>query len=147
MKLPVSILAATLLAASSPLYAQARSDNAGASKGGEGKPPAARRFDCSKTKDPKGCEERREKARATFEKARKACEGKSGEERRECMTKTLCADTKDPARCEARMKAGAERRRELREACKGKKGDELKACVQEYRRSHAPSKGGESNKK
>ena len=146
MKLPVSILTAALLAASSAGYAQG-SGQPGAAKGGEGKPPAARRFDCSKTQDPKGCEERREKVRATFEKARKACEGKSGDERRDCMTKTLCAETKDPARCESRMKAGAERRREVREACKGKKGDELKACVQEYRRSHGPSKGGESNKK
>ena len=34
MKLPVSILTAALLAASSALYAQAGSDNAGASKGG-----------------------------------------------------------------------------------------------------------------
>jgi Spy/CpxP family protein refolding chaperone len=139
MKLPVSILTAALLAASSALYAQAGSDNAGASKGGEGKPPAARRFDCSKTQDPKGCEERRERVRATFDKARKACEGKSGEERRECMTKTLCADTKDPAQCEARMKAGAERRREMREACKDKKGDEQKACMREYRQSHPGS--------
>ncbi len=142
MKLAVSILTAALLAASSTLYAQTSSDNAGASKGGEAKPPAARRFDCSKAKDPKGCEERREKARATFEKARKACEGKTGEERRECMTKSMCADTKDPARCEARMKAGAERRREMREACKGKTGDELKSCMRDYRQSHS-----ESNKK
>ncbi len=139
MKLPVSILTAALLAASSTLYAQTSSDNAGASKGGEARPPAARRFDCSKAKDPKGCEERREKARATFEKARKACEGKTGDERRECMTKSMCADTKDPAKCEARMKAGAERRREMREACKGKKGDDLKACMRDYRQSHPES--------
>ena len=139
MKLSVSILTAALLAGSSTLYAQT-SDNAGASKGGAAKPPAARRFDCSKTKDPKGCEERREKARATFEKARKACEGKTGDERRECMTKSLCADTKDPGRCEARMKAGAERRREMREACKGKKGDELKSCIRDYRQSHSQNK-------
>jgi hypothetical protein len=139
MKLSVSILTAALLAASSTLYAQT-SDKPGASKGGEAKPPAARRFDCSKTKDPKGCEERREKARATFEKARKACEGRSGDERRECMTKSLCADTKDPGRCEARMKAGAERRREMREACKGKKGDELKSCIRDYRQSHSQNK-------
>jgi Spy/CpxP family protein refolding chaperone len=129
MKLSVSILAAALLAASSGLYAQAP-------KSDEGKAPAARRFDCSKAKDPKGCEERVAKMREARDKARKACEGKSGDERRECMEKSFCSEAKDPAKCEASLKERAERRREVREACKDKKGDELKACVRDYRRAH-----------
>lgn len=126
MNLSVSILAATLLAASSTLYAQAP-------KADEGKAPAARRFDCSKAKDPKGCEERMTKMREVRDKARKACEGKSGDARRECMEKSFCAESSDPAKCEASLKQRAERRREMREACKDKKGDELRSCLREHR--------------
>jgi hypothetical protein len=134
MKLPVSILAAALLATAAPLL------HAQTPKGDEPKPPAERRFDCSKAKDPKGCEARVAKMREARDKARKACEGKSGDERRECMEKSFCSEAKDPAKCESNLKERAERRREVREACKGKKGDDLKACIRDYRRSHGAEK-------
>lgn len=137
MKLSVSILAAALLAGSSALYAQAAPGDQGKP---EGKAPAARHFDCSKAKDPKGCEERMEKMRAARDKARKACEGKSGDERRDCMEKTFCSEAKDPAKCEANLKQRAERRQQIREACKDKKGDELKACIKENRGSRRAEK-------
>ena len=129
MKLTISLLAGALLAASSTLYAQAPAD---AGKGAPGK-SEGRRFDCSKTKDPKGCEERMAKMREARDKARKACEGKTGGERRDCMEKSFCAEAKDPAKCEASLKERAERRREIREACKDKKGDELRSCIREQR--------------
>lgn len=130
MKLPVSVLTAALLAASSSLYAQAPKAEGG--KAGEGK-AQMRRFDCSKAKDPKGCEERVAKMREARDKARKACEGKAGDERRDCMEKSFCAESKDPAKCEANLKQRAERRQQMREACKDKKGDELKSCIREHR--------------
>ena len=136
MKLSVPILTAALLAASSTLFAQSTQ---GEQAKPEGKAPAARHFDCSKAKDPKGCEERMAKMRAARDKARKACEGKTGDERRDCMEKSFCSEAQDPAKCEANLKQRAERRREIREACKDKKGDELKACIREYRGSHAGS--------
>lgn len=124
MKLPVSLLAAALLAPafalSSPAHAQAP----------QGKAPA-RHFDCSKTKDPKACEERIAKLRADREKAAKACKGKSGAERRDCMEKAFCAEQKDPAKCEATLKERAALREKIREACKGKTGEERKSCVHE----------------
>ena len=132
MKLAPLVVAAALLA-SAPLHAQE-------SQGGEAKPPAARRFDCSKTRDPQGCEERVARMREALDKARKACEGKTGEQRTECMEKSFCSEARDPAKCESNLKERAERRREVREACKGKKGEELKACMRDFRRSHAPSK-------
>jgi hypothetical protein len=137
VKLSVSLLAAALLA-SAPLHAQEGKD--ADKKGPEAKPPAARRFDCSRAKDPKGCEERVAKMREALDKARKACEGKKGEERAQCMEKSFCTEAKDPAKCEANLKERAERRREMREACKDKKGDELKECVREFRRSRAQGK-------
>jgi len=116
MNLCVPILSALLLAASSAAYAQ-----------------APKGFDCSRVKDPKGCEERMAKMREARDQARKACQGKSGDERRECMEKSFCANAKEPAKCEANLKERAQNRRELREACKGKKGDELKSCIREHR--------------
>ena len=94
---------------------------------------APKAFDCSRAKDPQGCEERMAKMREARDQARKACQGKSGEERRECMEKSFCANAKEPAKCEANLKERAQNRRELREACKGKKGDELKSCIREHR--------------
>jgi Spy/CpxP family protein refolding chaperone len=113
-----------LLAFSAPLLAQAPS---------EGQKPRAERFDCSKAKDPKACEERLARAKAAHEKARKACEGKKGEEGRDCMRREMCAQAKDPAKCEAQVKEAAARRAQIREACKGKQGEELKSCVREQR--------------
>ena len=71
---------------------------------------AERRFDCSKAKDPKACEERREKVRAARAKAAEACKGAAQGERRDCMRREMCAQSADPAKCEARAKERAERR-------------------------------------
>ena len=100
MKLSIPLLGACLLAASTALYAQAPQTDAG--KG--------QRFDCSKAKDPKRCEERREKMKAAHSQAEKACAGKQGDAHRDCMRHEMCAQAKDPAKCEARAKANRERR-------------------------------------
>ncbi len=71
-----------------------------------------RGFDCSRTQDPKGCEERMAQMRAARDKARKACEGKSGEQRRECMEKAFCAQTSDPAKCQAMQDERMAKRRQ-----------------------------------
>jgi Spy/CpxP family protein refolding chaperone len=123
MKLPISILGAALLAASTAVYAQAP-------QGQKGERP---RFDCSKAKDPKLCEERREKLKSAYGKARQACEGKQGDQRQECMRSQMCAQAKDPAKCQAEGKERAARREKMREACKGKQGDELRSCIREQR--------------
>ena len=124
-----TLLSVLLLAASTGLLAQAPSDAA--------KPRPERRFDCSKAKDPKACEERLAKAKAAHEKARQACEGKKGAEGRDCMRHEMCAQAKDPAKCEARAKERTarvqERRAKIRAACKDKQGDELKSCIREQR--------------
>jgi len=129
MKLP-AIIAACLLAVSTAALAQAPQG------GTTAKPPAKKaRFDCSQAKDPKACEERKAKARAAVEKARKACEGKQGAEHVACMRHETCASAKDPAACEARAKEIAEKRDAIREACKDKKGDEYRACTREQARA------------
>ena len=120
-----TLLPAALLAFCTPLFAQAPSDAP--------KPKAERRFDCSKAKDPKACEERLAKAKAAHEKARKACEGKKGEEGRDCMRREMCAQAKDPGKCEAQVKQAAARRAQIREACKDKAGEDLKSCIREQR--------------
>jgi hypothetical protein len=119
------LLPTALLAFCAPVFAQAPSDAA--------KPKAERRFDCSKAKDPKGCEERLAKAKAAREKATKACEGKKGDEGRDCMRREMCAQSKDPGKCEARVKEAAAQRAKIREACKEKTGEDLKSCVREQR--------------
>jgi hypothetical protein len=121
-----TLLAALLLAVSTGLLAQTPSDAS--------KPRAERRFDCSKAKDPKACEERLAKAKAAHQKARQACEGKKGAEGRDCMRREMCAQSKDPAKCEAQVKERSAQRAKIREACKDKKGDELKSCIREQRR-------------
>jgi len=115
------LLPTALLAFCAPVFAQAPSDAP--------KPKAERRFDCSKAKDPKACEERLAKPKAAHEQARKACEGKKGEEGRNCMRHEMCSQAKDPGKCEARV-ARAEK---IREACRGKTGEELKSCAREQR--------------
>jgi hypothetical protein len=114
-----------MMAFCTPLLAQAPAEAQ--------KPRPPQRFDCSKAKDPKACEERLAKAKAARDKARKACEGRKGDEHRDCMRRELCAQTKDPARCEAQVKEAAARRAKIQEACKGKTGEELKSCVREQR--------------
>jgi hypothetical protein len=89
----------------------------------------AARFDCSQARDPKACEERRDKMKAARTQADQACQGKTGAEHRECMVKQLCAQSKDPAKCEAMGKERMARREKIREACKDKRGEELKSCI------------------
>ncbi len=99
-----------LLAASTALFAQAPAQP---SPKADGKPQRHERFDCSKAKDPKACEERRAKAREAYKKAHAACE--KAPDKRACMAKERCAQSADPAKCEARAKAHAEKRKERRE--------------------------------
>ena len=128
LKTIAPLVGAALLAASTVPYAQAPQPDAPAQT-------QQRRFDCSKAKDPKACEERVAKMRAAHAKARQACEGKAAGERRDCMRRELCAQSKDPAQCEARAKQMAERRAQMREACKDKTGDELRSCIRAQRQS------------
>lgn len=123
MKLP-SILAACLLAASTLSFAQAPSGDAA-------KAPRKARFDCSQAKDPKACEERREKIRAAHDKASKACEGKQGAERRDCMRHEMCGQAKDPKACEARAEKAKAAMQKARKACEGKQGQERRDCMRQ----------------
>ena len=93
----------------------------------------AQRFDCSKAKDPKACEERVAKGKAALAKAQKACEGSAADEQRGCVRRELCAQAADPAQCEARVKEAIAKREKIREACKDKKGDEYRACIRAER--------------
>jgi len=117
-----TIFAALLLAASTTLLAQAP----------QGERRQEQRFDCSKAKDPKLCEERRAKVKSALDKARQACEGKKGPEHRDCMQAQMCAQAKDPARCNTQAKERQARREKIREACKDKRGDDRRACVRQH---------------
>jgi hypothetical protein len=97
-----SLCGALLLALGSGGYAQAPTEA-----------PRPQRFDCTKAKDPKACEQRLAKTRAARE---------------------LCAQSGDPAKCEKNAMLRATQGARLREACKDKKGDELRACMREQRR-------------
>jgi Spy/CpxP family protein refolding chaperone len=103
-----TLIATALLASSTALFAQTAPAPADKPEG------KARhgRYDCSKAKDPKACEEMRAKMREAAKKARAACDSKAGDERRACMRKELCAESKDPAKCEANAKARAEKRKQ-----------------------------------
>jgi Spy/CpxP family protein refolding chaperone len=124
------LIAAVLFAASTALFAQAAPS--GAADGGKA-PQKGRHFDCSQAKDPKACEERREKMKAAYSKAKSACEAKQGAEHRECMRDQMCAQSKDPAKCKAEVQKRSEAFKKAREACKDKKGDELRSCMREQR--------------
>lgn len=120
MKLPVTLFAAALVAVSTPLFAQA--------------PKAeGRRFDCSQAKDPKSCEERRDRMKAMRDKAESACQGKQGAEHGQCMAHEMCAQTKDPQACEEHMSKMKENFRSAREqamkTCQGKQGTERDQCM------------------
>jgi Spy/CpxP family protein refolding chaperone len=109
LKALTPLFGAVLLAATTSLYAQATPAPAPkADKGG-------RHFDCSQAKDPKACEERREKIKAAYSKAKSACEGKQGAEHHDCMRQQMCAQSKDPAKCEANAKERMEKRKARRE--------------------------------
>lgn len=122
-----TLVSLTLLCVSTALFAQSTPAP------DAGKMPRERRFDCSKAKDPKACEERVAKAKAAHGKARQACEGKAGDERQDCMRREMCAQTSDPAKCEAQAKERMAQRAKIREACKDKKAEELRACIREQR--------------
>src|SRR5207302_8746526 len=111
MKALLTLFGAALIAASPALHAQAtRSDGA--------------RFDCSQSKDPKACEERRDKMKAARTQAEQACQGKTGVEHRECMLKQMCAQAKDPKGCEERMSKAKDTVNGARAACEGRRGTE-----------------------
>src|SRR5712664_45486 len=123
LKALTPLFGAVLLAATTSLYAQAAPAPAPkADKGG-------RHFDCSQAKDPKACEEHRDKMKAAYSKAKSACEGKEGVEHRACMRDQMCAQSKDPAKCKAEVNRRAEAFKKAREACGDKKGDDLRACM------------------
>lgn len=109
-------LCAALVAAAPSLHAQAPK--------GEGA-----RFDCSQAKDPKGCEERREKLKAARTQAEQACQGKQGPEYRACMTQQMCAQSKDPKGCEERMAKAKDAVKGARAACEGKRGADHDNCM------------------
>ena len=111
----ITLAAAMLLSASFPLHAQA--------------PKAGPRFDCSQAKDPKACEEAREKIRAARAKAEQACQGKAGAEHRACMTHEMCAQSKDPKACEERVAKGRDAVKSARASCQGKRGAEHDDCM------------------
>ncbi|HEY6820484.1 MAG TPA: hypothetical protein VI321_00570 [Burkholderiales bacterium] len=129
LKILSPALGAALLAASTALFAQ----QGAAPAQDAGKGAKIHRFDCSQAKDPKACEERREKARAMFKKAHEACDAKKGDERRDCMRQQMCANAQDPAKCEANAKSRVAARKQAYEACKDKKGDELRSCMRAQR--------------
>jgi Spy/CpxP family protein refolding chaperone len=127
LKALTPLFGAVLFAATTSLYAQATPAPAPkADKGG-------RHFDCSQAKDPKACEEHREKMKAAYAKAKSACDGKEGAEHRACMRDEMCAQSKDPAKCKAEVNKRAEAFKKARAACGDKKGDELRACMREQR--------------
>ena len=112
LQLPVSILGACLLAASTALYAQ----------GSPTAPDKGQRM------------ERQEKMKAAHKKARQACDGKQGQEHRDCMRKEMCAQSKDAAKCEAHFKERCEAFNKAYDACKGKStGDEFRTCMRDHR--------------
>ena len=112
MKLPVTLAAACLFAASSALYAQSTPS----------------------TPDKGAREEQREKMKAAAKKARQACEGRQGQEHRDCMRKEMCAQSKDPKRCEEHFKERSAAFNKAYDACKGKNtGDEFRACMRDQR--------------
>src|SRR5689334_19105103 len=93
--------------------------------------PAAKadRFDCSRAKDPKACEERRDKLAAAHERAEKACSGRQGTEHAQCMTHEMCAEAKDPKACEQHIAQMRDKAKDVRTACEGKQGPERADCV------------------
>src|SRR5919108_3817437 len=115
MRLAIPLLAAALLAPSAPLFAQSKAEG--------------RRFDCAQAKDPKACEERRDKMKSMREQAEKACQGKPAAEHGECMAHEMCAQTKDPQACEERMSKMKDSYKGARSACQGKQGAEHEACM------------------
>ena len=103
-----ALVTTALLAAAGAALAQAPAKD-------PGQAPRKPRHDCSQAKDPKACEERREKLRSAAKKAHAACESRPEAERRDCMRIEMCKQAKDPAKCEERAKARAEKRKQRQE--------------------------------
>ena len=112
----LSLCAALLVAVAPSLHAQAPKGESA-------------RFDCSQAKDPKACEERRDKLKAARSQAEQACKGKQGQEYRACMTQQMCAQSKDPKGCEERVAKGKDAVKGARAACEGKRGAEHDNCM------------------
>ena len=117
MKASLTLLGAALIAATPLVHAQAPKGDGGA------------RFDCSQAKDPKACEERRDKLKSARAQAEQACQGKRGPEYRACMTQQMCAQSKDPKGCEERVAKGKDAVKSARAACEGKPGAEHDECM------------------
>lgn len=117
MKALLTLLGASLIAATPLVHAQAPK--------GDG----AARFDCSQAKDPKACEERRDKLKAARTQAEQACQGKRGQEYRACMMREMCAQSKDPKGCEERVAKSRDTAKSARATCEGKPGAEHDECM------------------
>ena len=109
MKALLTLVGAALIAATPIVHAQAPKVEGA-------------RFDCSQAKDPKACEERREKLKSARTNAEQACQGKTGAEHRACMTREMCAQSKDPKGCEERIAKGKDAMKSARASCEGKRG-------------------------
>jgi hypothetical protein len=108
---------------------------------------AGQRIDCSKSADPKACEQRQQlreqraqKLRDMHKNAAQVCKTRPSAEQRECMRTEMCREARDPARCEENAKKNAERRDKVLETCKGKQGPVLRQCMREEYRKLPPLK-------
>lgn len=130
MKLLIAAFGTLLISTSFGLQAQA------------GKP-----VDCSKSSDPKACEERQllrearaRKQRDMHQNAAAVCKTRPSPEQSECMRNEMCREAKDPARCEDNARKNAERRDKVLAACKGKQGPVLQQCMREEYKKLPPLK-------
>ena len=103
-----TLIAALFLAASGAALAQAPAPDAS-------RAPRKATHDCSQAKDPKACEERRQKFRDAAKKAQEACASRPEAERRDCTRLEMCQQAKDPAKCQERAKARIEKRKQRQE--------------------------------
>ena len=108
---------------------------------------AGTRIDCSKSADPKSCEQRQQlreqraqKQRDMHKNAAEVCKTRPSAEQRACMHTEMCREARDPARCEDNARKNAERRDIVLEACKGKQGAVLRQCMREEYKKLPPLK-------
>src|SRR5919198_4816538 len=100
-------------------------------------PKGEGRFDCSRAKDPKACEARRDKLVAAHERAEKACAGREGAAHSECITHEMCSQAKDPKACEERVSHMRDKAKSVRAACEGRQGAARTDCVVKERCAEA----------
>ena len=105
MNLYSSILGAALVAVSTFSFAQA---------------PGGAPTDAQK-------QERREKMKAAYGEAEKACQGKQGDERRSCMTQQMCAKAPNPQQCQEHAKERAGKMHERHDKMKQRHEERCKA--------------------